>query len=267
MVLRDKKPITLRETTIVINLNEISKNVPIEDFSIIRFDDPIPKISVFCEDIKGIEYCIEPLSSNPNLEGQFLFISIRVLENFVVMIDGLISKDNKSPPSLNDENGEGIRFQPFFLPLANIKNENFYGRGLFERGLHFSGIITPGNVRLSCVCDICRKSFNLQSFHAGMSNGQYFYSTDSSRTLFVNSYEIGDMPGQLQKEIDLNELNNVESKLPKPDNGSGLFKYYNPLRCPYCKSAYIDFEKYPEIRPSEYYGNTYVNQNIQTLKK
>jgi hypothetical protein len=117
------------------------------------------------------------------------------------------------------------------------------------------------------VCDVCRKSFNLQSFHAGFGNGQYFYSGDSSRTLFVGNADIEGMPVQLQKGIDTDTLREVESKLPKPDNGSGPFKYYNPLRCPHCKSAYIDFEKYPEIRPSEYYGNTYSNQLTQGFKQ
>jgi hypothetical protein len=62
-----------------------------------------------------------------------------------------------------------------------------------------------------------------------------------------------------ENEIELREL---ESKLPKPSNNQGEFKYYNPLRCPFCQHPYIDFEKHKEIRANEYYGNTYINQEV-----
>ena len=74
------------------------------------------------------------------------------------------------------------------------------------------------------------------------------------------------LPNQLsspENEIVLREL---ESKLPKPSNINGEFKYYNPLRCPFCHHPFIDFEKYKEIRPNEYYGNTYINQEVTTWK-
>jgi hypothetical protein len=262
-----RKPITGNDTGIVLNLKDLANNLPVEVFSAIRLQGAVPTIPVFFNNDKVIEYCIEPLRLNPDLEGQFLHASIRVLENYAVMIDGLISKDSTGAPSLQDENAEAIRFQPFFLGPADANNQTLHGKGLFERGLHFSGVITPTNVRLSCVCNLCRKPFNLHSFHAGFSNGQYFYSADSSRTLFVRYGDIENMPGQLQKEIDSKKLNTVESALPRPDNGSGPFKYYNPFRCPHCRAAYIDFETYPEIRPTEYYGNTYVNQNAQKFKQ
>ena len=55
----------------------------------------------------------------------------------------------------------GVRFQPFMLPEFTVDTSDLAGKGLFDRGLHFPGSITPGNVSVLCLCDSCKKSFRL----------------------------------------------------------------------------------------------------------
>ena len=178
------------------------------------------------------------------------------------MIDGIISKSSTEFLDWKDKDYEAVRIQPFFLSNKKELNKALHGKGLFDRGLHFSGTVTPSGVRTICICDSCQLNFAIQHFHAGFAKVQYFYSSDSSETLVVPYESIENLPNQLsspENEIVLREL---ESKLPKPSNNQGEFKYYNPLRCPFCYHPYIDFEKYKEIRPNEYYGNTYINQEV-----
>ena len=177
------------------------------------------------------------------------------------MIDGVISKSNNTFPKWDEEGYEAIRFQPFCLSDANECNQQLIGKGLFQRGLHFSGRITPTSVRNICVCDRCSQSFTIQHFHAGFSELQYFYSSNSYETLTVPYGAIDNMPVQLQTHIDTLTLEIVEAKLPAPKNKPGTFKYYNSFKCPHCSASFIDFENYKEIRPQEYYGNTYINVN------
>jgi len=80
--------------------------------------------------------------------------------------------------------------------------------------------------------------------------------------LVVPYESLENLPYQLSSPENEIELRELESKLPKPSNNKGEFKYYNPLRCPFCYQPYIDFEKHKEIRPNEYYGNTYINQEV-----
>ena len=49
-----------------------------------------------------------------------LHSSIRINTNSSVQIDGIISKSRTT----FDENGEGIRFQPFFLSDKEEENQN-----------------------------------------------------------------------------------------------------------------------------------------------
>lgn len=262
------KPVVIEKNNIIIHTNRIKKNKAFDFFDVLELNGNNYLLNVFEDDKKAITYNIETLNSNPNLDNQYFHISVRIQANLGVIIDGVISSSKYKIPDLLNVGTEGVRFQPFYLSIAEFNNEIFYGKGLFERGLHFSGYITPSTVRLCCVCDICKESFNIQSYHAGYSDSQYFYSSDSSETLFVNHYELENMPYQLQETpIDLEKLKEVESKLSRPKNLSGEFKYYNPFRCPHCNYAYIDFEKYPEIRPYEYYGNSYINKNVEVFTK
>jgi hypothetical protein len=179
------------------------------------------------------------------------------------MIDGIISKDSIKFSSWQDKDYEAIRLQPFFLSDREHENEKLKGKGLFQRGLHFSGTVTPSGVRVICICDNCEKSFSLQHFHTGFSEAQYFYSTDSKQTLFVPYNQIKNMPGQLQKDVDVSILATVEEQLPKPTIGNGNYKYYNSFRCPHCAAIFIDFENNKDIRPTEYYGNYFLNNELQ----
>jgi hypothetical protein len=133
--------------------------------------------------------------------------------------------------------------------------------------LHFAGRVTPSTVRNICICDCCSQSFAIQHFHAGFSDSQYFYSSDSQETLIVPYNAIENLPVQLQKDIDNNVLLDVEALLPAPSSHIGSFKYYNSFKCPHCFAAYIDFEHNKEIRPKEYYGNVYINKKPLTLAK
>jgi hypothetical protein len=206
---------------------------------------------------------IDTLTINPNLTGQFLHSSIRIFPNSGVMIDGIISKSHTSFAQWTDKDYEAVRFQPFYLSDRNESNIALHGKGLFERGLHFSGRITPRGVRNICVCDRCHLSFTIQHFHSGFSELQYFYSADGKETLTVPYSSIQNLPAQLQANIDNSTLDMIEAKLPHPSNGVGTFRYYNSFKCPHCLAAYIDFERYKEMRPKEYYGNTYINQNTK----
>jgi hypothetical protein len=230
---------------------------------VFEFREPQPTMRVFENKKLSRKYRIE----TPDLTGQFFHSTIRVLKNSAVMINGIISKDQNKCPSWKDENYEAIRLQPFFLSDNEQENKKLKGAGLFQRGLHFSGTITPKGVRVVCICDCCQKSFTLQHFHAGFSEVQYFYSADSKKTLIVPYGQIEKMHIQLQEIIDYRTLELVEEQLPKSSNGNGSFKYYNSFRCPHCGSPFIDFEKNKDIRPKEYYGNYLINQELERLKK
>lgn len=228
--------------------------------------EPQPTIRIYENKILSREYLIETLNENPDLTGHFFHSSIRVFKNSAVMIDGIISNDRNKCPDWQEDNYEAIRLQPFYLSDKEQKNEKLKGAGLFQRGLHVSGTVTPSSVRVICICDSCQKSFTLQHFHAGFSEAQYFYSSDSKRTLIVPYGQIENMTIQLQETIDEKTLELVEEQLPKLTNGHGSYKYYNPFRCPHCGSAYIDFENNKDLRRSEYYGNWLINQELQRLK-
>lgn len=133
-------------------------------------------------------------------------------------------------------------------------------------GLHFSGYVTALNIRAICICDECEKSFSVQHFHAGFSETQYYYSDDSKQTLLVPYGEIQNQPTQLQKEIDQSAILEIEDQLPKPTKGNGRYRYYNPFRCKHCQATYVDFSKYNGMRPNEYYGYKYINDEFYRME-
>jgi hypothetical protein len=194
-----------------------------------------------------------------SLSGCFHF-SIRVYPNLACQADCVITDSEKYDPDVFAK-GEaiGIRFQPFFLSGARVKNEELYGKGLFARGLHFSGTVTSGNIVLSCECDVCKKSFQIRSYHAGFSNAGYFYSGSGKHTITVND-RIRGCPAALS-EPNATELEALEAALPLAPDGT-RFRYSNPFRCPHCLAPYIDFEKNLKDRPSEYYGNYFVGSEL-----
>ena len=239
-----------------------------EYLGVLTFDKPVPEIKVYENDILLKTFNIETLATNFNLAGQYFHISVRLLENDGVMIDGIISKQKDTHPNWQDNDYEAIRLQPFFLSSANpALSESMVGKGVFERGLHYSGTVTPTTVRVICICDNCNKSFTVQHFHAGLSNSQYFYSDESKQTLIVSYGEIKNLPTQLQKTIDEEIIAEVEKELPKPTIGTGSYRYYNSFCCPHCLSPYVDFQKHKQIRPNEYYGLKYINDKFYTLEE
>jgi len=210
-------------------------------------------------DSKGTEH-----SFSLEFESGYIHLSVRVYEDLACQSDCLISGTKKiSSDAFQKNEARGIRFQPFFLTGSQIASDEFKGRGLFHRGLHFSGTITPGNVSLSCICDECKKSFRLQSFHAGFSNLGYFYSESGKETLVVSSYVKGSPPALGKANIE--EVQELEAKLPKAKDGTS-FSYLNGLRCPHCGAQYIDFKTYPAQREQEYYGNVFYGESTTEFK-
>lgn len=256
--------INIEGCSIKINNHENYTGLATEFRPVLRLEEKEPTIQVFEDDRLWRSFKLEALTSNPDLSGQFFHCSIRILENSGVMIDGILSSSETDVPKPEDEKFEGLRFQPFYLSDAVQMNQALAGKGLFERGLHFSGRVTPTTIRSICVCDVCKKSFTLHHVHSGFSNQQYFYSQNSRETLLVPQPEIEEMPAPLQSEIDPEALKNAEQQLPVGDDGA--FKYYNPLRCPHCLEPFIDFETNKTLRPNEYYGNKYINQEFKRLE-
>ena len=187
-------------------------------------------------------------------EEGWLHLSVRVHPNLACQADCLISdSENTSEADFQRGKSSGIRFQPFYLAGCAGNPAELNGRGLFFRGMHFSGTITPGNVSLSCICDSCRRCFRLQSFHAGFGNCGYFYSDSGVHTLIVDGDVKGCPPAMGKPDVEAVAC--LEKRLPKSSKDGTAFRYANSLRCPHCGAAYIDFQKFPKDRETEYYGN------------
>jgi hypothetical protein len=197
----------------------------------------------------------------PAEEASCAALSIRISESGVVQADCLLGKDTL--PTVDDfrAGALGLRLQPFFLPDIGTEGPDLRGRGLFDRGLHFSGTVTRGNVSLLCLCDACRTTFRLQSFHAGFSQLGYFYCGRGTHTLAVPSVVPG-APAALSTP-DPQLLAALEARLPPCAECSAGFAYLNPLRCPRCSEPFIDFSATPEMRPREYYGNLFYGHALQ----
>ncbi|UPG83895.1 hypothetical protein L2Y94_11050 [Luteibacter aegosomatis] len=179
--------------------------------------------------------------------------SVRVHGGLGCQVDCVVTSSSKfDPQAFARGEATGIRFQPFFLSGAKVNNAEFRGKGLFARGLHFTGHVTSGDIVLSCECDDCHTSFHVRSFHAGFSQVGYFYSDSGKHTLTVSDRVPG-CPAALSTP-NPTELAALEAALPLAPDGT-RFRYTNPFRCPYCSAPYIDFEAHPECRAGEYYGN------------
>ena len=180
-------------------------------------------------------------------------VSIRINELLGCQADCVVmaSKAFDLQRFMNGE-GRGIRFQPFYLHGAPRAPAAMHGQGLFARGLHFSGEVTPRSVRLSCECDACSRAFQIQSFHAGFGDIGYMYSGSGRHTLIVDAGVPGAPPAL--GPADLAAVAALEASLPAAPDGT-RFKYLNPFRCPHCAAPYIDFARHPGLRENEYYGN------------
>ena len=267
-----KELITVNKNKININYSELEKTINNSKISLNEIALVIKKEAtirlesnelIILNDNECIaNYKIEFQNEKKNLKSKYIHLCIQIQNNYGLVIDGEIDDSPvRKEKKLYDM--DGIRFQPIVLN-SNNNIPDFKGMGLFSRGLHFSGFVTPSNIRLSCICDECKKSFNIKSYHAGNGHFQYFYSDDGNETLMVPYYEIEDMPGQLCKNISRTTVEKVDSFLAK--KGYGRFKFYNSFRCPYCKAPYIDFQKHPEIREYEYYANVFLNKKMVEYK-
>jgi hypothetical protein len=192
---------------------------------------------------------------------RFVHLSVRVGPTFAVQPDALLTRDGGDPDgAFARHEGRGVRLQPFTLPESGVPAEP-PGGGLFRRGLHYPGLITNGGVSLLCICDHCRKTFRLQSFHAGFSDLVYLYCSRGLHTLVASSY-LPDAP-TLLRPADPESVARFEGRLPPCGECGGEFRYLNPLRCPHCKEPYIDFANHPGVREQEYYGNYLYGGTLQ----
>lgn len=83
---------------------------------------------------------------------RFLHMSIRVSSTYAVQSDAILTETrNEDPRETFNRGSKGLRFQPFFLPESPSNAAVLVGRGLFYRGLHFAGTVSPGNLSLMCV--------------------------------------------------------------------------------------------------------------------
>ena len=208
----------------------------------------------------GAEHC-----HKLSYESGYFHLHVRVNEKFGCQADCLVSTDKEiAPDAFENLEVNGIRFQPFLLSCSRISKEQFKGRGLFYRGLHFFDRVTPGNVSLSCICDECAKNFRIKSFHAGFSEMGYFYSGSGRETLVLSDKIKGCPPAF--GEANMAEVRELEAKLPKAKDGTS-FSYLNGFRCPHCGAKYIDFESNPIDRKVEYYGNYFYGDELTTYKE
>jgi len=249
--------VSIKGMDIYITNSREAQHQDIEIRPIIKFENDVPVIAIYENGYLYRSFTVEPKAGNENLAGQYFHASVRVNANSSVQMDGIISK-SATNPDMTDY--EGIRLQPFFLSDKSEINKSLEGKGMFARGLHYSGLISSGNIRLICICDSCLHSFSVEFIHAGFSDVQYFYSENSRETLLVpyGATELGSIPTQLQKEIDDKDLELLEANLPEFEDGK--FRYYNGFKCPHCGIDYIDFRNNKEMRPGEYYANFYLNQ-------
>jgi hypothetical protein len=179
--------------------------------------------------------------------------SIRVHKGLSCQADcAVTAAEVFDPQQLINGEGSGVRFQPFFLPGSTGDSAALHGQGLFARGMHFSGSVTPGSVRLSCECDECSRSFQIQSFHAGFSDVAYMYSGSGRYTLILDGGTPGAPPAL--GSTDLSAVAELEASLPAAPDGT-RFGHLNPFRCPHCAAPYIDFARHARLRETEYYGN------------
>lgn len=204
------------------------------------------------------------LASARDEGGRRVYFSIRVHPTFAVQADCVVLEEpGEIRQAFARGEAKGIRFQPLYLPECTSAPAELIGRGLFFRGFHFPGTVTPGNVSHVAICDQCRKSFRFQSFHAGFANLVYLYCETGTHTL-VASNTVEDAP-PLLAPAEPASLARFEARLPACDRCGKGFRYVSSFRCPGCGAPYIDFQRYPEQRQGEYYGNHLYGEDVQVL--
>ena len=235
--------------------------IPADKRPVARLADPnTPELRLIDGGGRAYRYDLSSVAA----EGfEWFHFSIRVNPTHTVEADCLLS-NSQNPPKEDwwkEEKVKGLRFQPIYLSGCKASPDGLIGRGLFYRGLHFSGIITNASVSLLCICDYCQHSFRVQSFHSGFSNLSYFYCSKAPHTLVLSNYLEGAPP--FLGKPDPKALAKLEACLPPCEKCGGAFRYLNPFRCPHCTAPYIDFQKHPNERETEYYGNHLYGDALQ----
>ena len=230
-----------------------------------RFSFPIPKENASLSFVasSGKTYRHD-LQSAVKDGWSWIHLSVMVSDVFGVGADALLGNSD-NPPEAEFRTGmaDGMRFQPISLPEMEGGEMDLSGQGLFQRGFHKSGVVTPANLTLSCICDFCEKSFRLQSLHAGFEGITYMYCSGGPHTLFaLKTYP--DAPPVFGPP-DLASVERFEARLPECLECGGNFKYYNSFLCPHCSKPYIDFERFPYLRELEYYANYLYDGSVQQL--
>jgi hypothetical protein len=190
----------------------------------------------------------------PLEEADCAALSIRISPAGGFQADCLLGKGRiPRPAEFSAGAVAGLRLQPVLLVESSQQPPPPLGQGLFARGLHYPGVVTRSNVSLLCLCDGCGRSFRLQSFHSGFLHSEYYYCGSGLHTLLLDAASLSQLSDdRLTMESSQSE---IEKLLPQCKACSEPFRYLNPLRCPHCHAAYIDFATFPDIRKSEYYGN------------
>jgi hypothetical protein len=198
----------------------------------------------------------------PPDEANCAALSLRISDACAFQADCLLGKD--TVPSVGDFlEGKvgGLRLQPVVLPGIAAAELEAEGQGLLVRGLHYPGTVTRSNVSLLCLCDACTKTFRLFPFHCGFTQSEYFYCATGTHTLMVDSAALAQIgAGNLSLGKDHAV---VEQRLPPCSTCQSPFLYFNPLRCPHCGAAYVDFARFPHMRPAETYGNVIYGNEAQ----
>jgi hypothetical protein len=154
---------------------------PVERRASIKVDGPIVELTAR-EPSTSRRYVVR-LAELPEVgdEAPYVYLSVRILENHAGMIDCVLKRTPEEPAGPGSWDA-GVRFLPWFLTGA-AQVPDLKGKGLFARGLHFAGTVTPGNIVSACVCDACAAPFILRHLHAGFSKTQYFYCERGQRRL------------------------------------------------------------------------------------
>lgn len=260
-LLNRKKRIMIKGNEIYIQNHHLYSGISDIEKEILTLAGQIPVIRIFENENLIKTFRITPKDSNPDLNGKIFECEIRVNANFSVQIEGTIYSDMEHLLYKKSANSEYLRFQPFHLSHRKESDEKLVGRGMIARGLHYPGYRDGGGIRLICICDHCCESFSVDFYHAGFSELQYFYSSNSKETLMVSFDKILEMPAHLQENVDEKTLEKFEKILPKTEDGE--FKYYNPFCCPHCLAAFNDYRKFKLDRPNDIYAHFYLNQSAK----
>ncbi len=235
---------------------------PHKEWPIVEFSQLSPVLQLL--DADGKAYCHD-LTSIVQEGIRWGYFSITIGKGLTCQADAiLMKKEGDAPEAFAAGRADGLRLQPFYLPGCHSRPSELVGRGLFFRGLHYSGTVTPGNVSLSCICDVCDAAFGCnRSTQASVDRHIFIAATDRIRLRSARHTE-GAPPAS--GKADPESLAALETRLPACSHCGGTFAYLNSFRCPHCAAPYIDFGRFPSEREIEYYGNYLYGEELQRFR-